>query len=177
MSDFAVQVKVKNGRLLAAILDAGYTSVRAFCMNEGFDDGRVGELLNFKLNPLSHDGCEWIPLVKRLSECLGPLPEELFPEHLQLMLESNSVTKFVAEQEMKSIVESAENKVIDADRVKWLLSNANISRREADILTATLVDESHDAEVGSALGITGGRVQQIRHKALRRIRNAASDES
>ena len=126
--DFRVQVKVTNNHLWQAIKAAGYPNVNQFCVAEGFSAGNIGELLNMKASPLGKDG-DWLPTVRRLSEILGPLPDELFPDSIPQL--PCNVSEFTSSSEdIERLIEQ-----IDArELVGKLKERAHLSPRLAYVL-------------------------------------------
>lgn len=173
VSDFAVNIKVKNGRLLRAILDAGYPNVRQFCMAEGFDQSQIGALLNFKSDPLLPDQTDWTKTVRRLSECLGPLPEELFPDHLQIILESNGATRFVADEQMRKLVDMSRDAIEDTELAMRLIEGANLTAQEDAFVRECVLDDEAIAAVAAKHRVCSARGHQVVRKALWKLRKSA----
>ena len=166
--DFRVQVKVTNNYLWQAIKAAGYDNVNQFCKAEGFDPGRVGEFMNMKAAPLGRDG-DWIPTARRLSECLGPLPDELFPDSIPV-LPSNATEFISSRDDIENLIES-----IDAKRIVGrLMASASLSKQAVQVLgQRSGDDEATLDEAGRSLGVSRERVRQIEAKGLRQLRLAA----
>jgi len=79
MSDYAISVKVRNGRIRRKIAECGFSSVNELCRKSGLPPHEVGALLNLKLPPLTGAG-RWRRTAAALAEVLGCTCEELFSE-------------------------------------------------------------------------------------------------
>src|ERR1700733_1330150 len=97
MSDYAISVKVRNGRIRRKIAECGFDSVSELCRKSGLHQGPVGALLNLKLPPLTGDG-RWRRSAIALAEVLGCTCEELFSETQRtLALRDNRGECFITE--------------------------------------------------------------------------------
>jgi hypothetical protein len=79
MSDYAITVKVRNGRIRRKIAECGFSSVGELCRKSGLHPEQIGALLNLKLSPLTRAG-RWRSPAAALAEVLGCTCEELFSE-------------------------------------------------------------------------------------------------
>ena len=79
MSDYAISVKVRNGRIRRKIAECGFSSVNELCRKSGLPPHEVGALLKLKLPPLTGAG-RWRRTAAALAEVLGCTCEELFSE-------------------------------------------------------------------------------------------------
>jgi len=79
MSDYAISIKVRNGRIRRRIAECGFGSVSELCRKSGLHPERIGALLNLKVPPLMGDG-RWRPSAAALAEVLGCTCEDLFSE-------------------------------------------------------------------------------------------------
>lgn len=174
---FRVEIKVKNALLWKAIM-ANHENVAQFSKAHGFGNGRIGDLLNLKESPLQKCG-EWTKLALDVSDALGFLPDELWPEHLQrryeiakaavemtrpeveaLMAEKHDPEQLMFSRESREQVESA-LKTLDTRL-------ANVLRLRFGIYEG---DPKTLEEVGHAMGISAARARQLEEKALRRLRH------
>lgn len=156
--DFRVTVRVQNAHLYRAIMDAGYESVAAFCRDAGMNDSRVSEFLSMKLSPIGKDG-DWRPMVRQMSEWLGPLPEELFPDHLPVLKRSTAIA-YMSSDEVE--------RLIDTKRVAELALSM-MTPREAYVARRRANGDTLD-EIAASEGVTPTRIRQIDMKARRRVR-------
>jgi hypothetical protein len=97
MSDYAISVKVRNGRIKRKIAECGFSSVNDLCRKSGLHPQRIGDLLNLKLPPLTGDG-RWRRSAAALAEVLGCTCEDLFSETQRtLALRDNHGECFITE--------------------------------------------------------------------------------
>jgi hypothetical protein len=97
MSDYAISVKVRNGRIRRKIDECGFSSVSELCRKSGLHPQRIGALLNLKTPPLTGDG-RWRRSAAALAEVLGCTCEDLFSETQRtLALRDNRGECFVTE--------------------------------------------------------------------------------
>jgi hypothetical protein len=95
--DYAISVKVRNGRITRKIAECGFSSVSDLCRKSGLHPERIGALLNLKLPPLTGDG-RWRRSAAALAEVLGCTCEDLFSETQRtLALRDNHGECFVTE--------------------------------------------------------------------------------
>jgi hypothetical protein len=97
MSDYAISVKVRNGRIRRKIDECGFSSVSELCRKSGLHPQRIGALLNLKTPPLTGDG-RWRRSAAALAEVLGCTCEDLFSETQRtLALRDNRGECFITE--------------------------------------------------------------------------------
>ena len=97
MSDYAISVKVRNGRIKRKIAECGFSSVSELCRKCGLSPPQIGALLNLKLPPLTGAG-RWCRSAAALAEVLGCTCEELFSETQRtLPLRDNRGECFITE--------------------------------------------------------------------------------
>jgi hypothetical protein len=152
MSDFAISVKVRNGRIRRKIAECGFASVSELCRKSGLHPERVGALLNLKLAPLTGDG-RWRRSAVALAEVLGCTCEDLFSETQRtLALRDNRGESFITESgflklsgrvELPLLQNPGEQLLEDADEQ----ATSAVVRRALDGLNLTVRDrriiESH----------------------------------
>ena len=79
MSDYAISVKVLNGRIRRKIAECGFKNPHELCRKAGLDPSQISALLNLKVPPLMRTGT-WRRSAVALAEALGCSCEELFSE-------------------------------------------------------------------------------------------------
>jgi len=183
MSDYVVQIKVKNAPMLRAMRARGFATAAELSKACGVHQGRLGEYLNLKRSPMLQDGM-WRDDFMRIAEVLRAMPADLFPlQHLKAPLRKNT-----AETEI-SLSELAGPDVAAA----WLASpedeliNDDVRRKLKDAMDA-LPDryryvlecrfgingpEKTLDEVGADLSVGRERVRQMEARALRKIKHPA----
>ena len=80
--DFAVTIKVRNGRLLSAIRAAGFTSVNAFCKQNGMSNNVVNAYVTLTRSPIQSVGDNAGQPTRAaldIADRLGVRVEDMFP--------------------------------------------------------------------------------------------------
>jgi len=147
MSDFAISVKVRNGRIRRKIAECGFSSVNELCRLSGLQPNKVGALLNLKLPPLTGAG-RWRRPAAALAEVLGCTCEELFSETQRtLALRDNRGECYITESKLlkwssraeRPLLENPEEQLIeDADEE----TKVEVIRRALDGLNLEPLDRS-----------------------------------
>jgi RNA polymerase primary sigma factor len=182
MSEYQIDIRIKNGLILQKIKQQGYESLAAFCRATTVCLHSLHQLLAFKRSPLDTKG-NYRPIVYKLCETLNCVPEELFTaQQMDLELKSNKRTLLVNEAEMRhhlerfNDVKSLEDQRMD-EQLHETLNNTleQLTAREQKVLDMRfgLTDGiSHTLEeIGINFGVNRERIRQIEAKALRKLRN------
>jgi hypothetical protein len=149
MSDYAVSIKVRNGRIRRKIAECGFGSVSELCRKSGLHPERIGALLNLKLPPLKENG-GWRRSAIALAEVLGCTCEDLFSETQRTFsLRDNRGECFITEAgflklsgrvELPLLENPAEQLLEDADEqakstvVRRALDGLNLTARDRKII-------------------------------------------
>jgi hypothetical protein len=124
MSDYAISVKVRNGRIRRKIAECGFGSVSELCRKSGLSQHQIGALLNLKLPPLTEAGC-WRRPAAALAEALGCTCEELFSETQRtLALRDNRGECFITETGFLKLSGRIERPLLE-NPVEQLLEDAD----------------------------------------------------
>jgi len=188
MSDFAIDIKIRNARIRRALSDAGYKSVGQFCRLNGFDASKLGDLFNLKKSPTMKSG-KWIKTVVRLAEVLKTTPDELFSESQKTIeLRSNESTINVSEEEARRIAEGAfcERVAIEAKTLEQEIEQEECERALHELMGSVLTPRERAivesrysanartlAQIGDGMGYSPERIRQMESKALRKLRSGA----
>jgi len=152
MSDYAISMKVRNGRIRRRMAECGFSSVNELCRKSGLRPEDIGALLNLKLPPLTETG-SWRRSAVALADVLGCTCEELFSETQRtLALRDNRGECFITEVGLLKLTSRAERPLLD-NPGEQLLEDADeqtkieVIRRALDGLKLTARDrrliESH----------------------------------
>jgi hypothetical protein len=147
VSDYAISVKVRNGRIRRKIAECGFSSVNELCRKSGLRPENIGALLNLKLPPLTRAG-RWRRSAAALAEVLGCTCEELFSETQRtLALRDNRGECFITEAGLLKLSSRVERPLLD-NPGEQLLEDADeqakigVIRRALDGLNLAARDRS-----------------------------------
>jgi hypothetical protein len=113
MSDYAISVKVLNGRIRRKIAECGFKNPHELCRKAGLDPSQISALLNLKLSPLMRTGT-WRSSAVALAEALGCPCEELFSETQRtLAIRDNSGERFFTEAAFRRLAGRVERPLLD----------------------------------------------------------------
>ena len=186
MSDFRVDIKVRNNRLIT-LIEEQYGTVAQFAKACKLSQGQVGDYCNLKDSPITkkrvNDGCyDWKPTASNIAEALGVLPEEIWPEHLQqIQLNTNKSHVVVTAGQIAGFIEnlSETDPLLTQikEEQKELVHKAleTLTTREAKVLNLRFgIEDGHAKtlrEIGDVIGVSTERVRHIEAKALRKLRH------
>lgn len=172
MTDFNVKITVRNNRILRAIKDLGFASVRKFAAAHSLDYQRTIDAIGFRLRPISHG--EWSEFAFDLSSALHCEPEDLWPDHMRNLKTNKRATEFSTDEAGVRALAAPTEKVTDGRLLQQLV--AQLPERTGYVLASRfgLVDgrERSFEEVASSIGLTRERVRQIEAKGMRHIKDS-----
>lgn len=173
-----IVAKAKQGDLLEALEKRGWNQ-RQMADFLGIDQNRLSRLLNLR----------WVPrifsdhLTQRLMELTGKTPEQLFPEWARKrdFLDTPKVRKIIFEATPEMVemaggglrLLSSPEDVSSAHELEVAITNAleSLSPKEREVIERTVMGDETQEEVGQSMNLTGGRIQQIKERALRKLRH------
>ena len=185
MSDYRVELKVKNNNILRKLEECGYTSVGDFCRRNGKMHwaSNIGDFVNLKKSPITAKG-RFFQVIEDMCEILLCSPEELFTDiQLTTALESNRRSIEVNEAQMKYLMEN-QKEILSLedqtdltnlpDKIEQLLET--LTPREAKIIAMRFglgdYEQAHNRwEIAQKFDVTTVRITQIEEKALRKLRS------
>jgi len=178
IKDYRIKLTVRNERLLSAMEEKGFPSVRKFCEINSLAYMTIVNVVSGKIKPLNNKG-EVVPCVKKLLEILDlPIDEAFTPRQLK-GFKKNTFNFSVKEKELTSLmnpVQNTELKLIESD-VNTALHNSlqSLSKNEQLVIKHRfgINTETKTLEETSKLlgGITRERVRQIEKTALKRLQH------
>ena len=190
MSDYRVDIKVRNNVFLYRLEKAGYNSIGEMCrINKKMSyASTIGSVVNMTESPFQSDG-DWRKPIKWCADKLNCAPEDLFNDsQLYTVLESNKRHVNVSEAEMKFMIEQ-ENNVLSLDdfNKKEKMENMvedklnTLTLREEKIIKMRFglgeFSEPHTLEeCGKVFGITRSRIRDIEAKAMRKLRHPSRSD-
>ena len=183
MTDYRVQIKVRNARLLRAIERAGHQPGQIFAREVGISyTGHLLPYLNLKRTPFDENG-DLRPCAEMLCVFLNRLPDELWSEEQRYLLVTNAAEIELSAASVHELLASPSDcadplslleKKQAAQAVDALLDT--LTPREAEVLRLRcgIDGESMNLEeMANAMGCSRERIRQIEVKALRKLRAPA----
>lgn len=170
MTDFRVEVRVKNARLWRAIRAAGFKSSADFCRVYGLREQQVSALMSVRQSPLYANRSDWTPLAWDVATALRMEPEELWPAHMQRMTSNGTLVRDLRLDEVAALPAPPAADMNGGD-VRALLTC--LTPKEERVVRERFglggIGQAGQAEIGSALNVSHSRVHQIEARALRKM--------
>lgn len=183
MTDYRVQIKVRNARLLRAIERAGHQPGQIFAREVGISyTGHLLPYLNLKRTPFDENG-DLRPCAEMLCVFLNRLPDELWSEEQRYPLLTNAAEIELSAASVHELLASPSDcadplslleKKQAAQAVDALLDT--LTPREAEVLRLRHGIDGEPMnleEMAKAKGCSRERIRQIEAKALRKLRAPA----
>lgn len=154
--------------------DLGIKSVKELSRRSGVSLGAIHNYINFKLSPRRQDG-SWRDNIRPLCHALAAEPDDVFPDHLNYEIETNSIEQFSNAALLRGDMPRQlmpSDEVNHCDRMAILNEVlSTLTDREQDVLKKRFYEGLSLEEVGKRHRMTRERVRQIEQKALRKMRN------
>lgn len=178
-ADFAVTIKVRNGRFLAALKRAGYKSVNGFCKKHRLNQATVNQYATMTLSPVNRYG-KPTKSIQNIADILDSTIEDMFPQRfLSLCLERTAraeVTMTPGEIGMllREPPRTPED-VIALEQAAARISNTLIllPPREERLLRLRFGmgprEEKTLEQISEQMGVTRERVRGIEANAIRKL--------
>ena len=183
MTDYRVQIKVRNARLLRAIEKAGHQPGQIFAREVGISyTGHLLPYLNLKRTPFDENG-DLRPCAEMLCVFLNRMPDELWSEEQRYPLLTNAAEIELSAASVHELLASPSDcadplslleKKQAAQAVDALLDT--LTPREAEVLRLRHGIDGEPMnleEMAKAKGCSRERIRQIEAKALRKLRAPA----
>ena len=183
MTDYRVQIKVRNARLLRAIEKAGHQPGQIFAREVGISyTGHLLPYLNLKRTPFDENG-DLRPCAEMLCVFLNRLPDELWSEEQRYPLLTNAAEIELSAASVHELLASPSDcadplslleKKQTAQAIDALLDR--LTPREAEVLRLRHGIDGEPMnleEMAKAKGCSRERIRQIEAKALRKLRAPA----
>jgi RNA polymerase sigma factor (sigma-70 family) len=179
MSDYRIEIKVRNANILRLMENQGIKTVAELCRLTGTHQSRIGKVLNLKASPLLSNG-DWQPSVIKICEFFGKMPSDLFSREQMTPLEKNigftdvgfeDITQFISVDPVALL----ENKDI-AKAVATAIATLTEQEEKVINLRFGLDGSEHTSrEIGELLGISSTYAKSLEGKALRKLRSKYTD--
>ena len=189
MSDYSVEIKIKNARVLRLMRLAGIKNAAELSRLSGVSQSRIGNLINLKMRPMSELTGTWRPTVLKIADALNCMPDDMFSDRQRLsFLESNKRSVEMSEAEVELLMDSRKEAMLPDDAVfateqrnaMVAIMDRVLSRRQALVLKGRLgFDQDGEKtleELGATLGVCKARVSQIEITALQQMKYARNKD-
>lgn len=174
MSDYEVTIKVRNGRIKAAMRKAGYESVAELCRATDNRETEVGKIVNMKISPIDSRTGMWRKVVFDISSALHCEPEDLFTERQMQGFNNTEMCRIVSEEQALAIGAEggAEGTILCKEVVSHLEENFNT--RNVDIFKSRFGlngdPEMTLVEIGEKHDLTKESIRRIESMMLRYLK-------
>lgn len=178
MTDYRIETKIRNDRILRALEGIGET-VGSFCKRHGWPPATLYKIAAMKIAPKHRDGMWRREIMVLCDEC-KLMPSDLFTERQLTPVRETKAVAQVGEDQLRAQLAdlnrlamdgiNPETLMIQRDLADSLLSELSPRYREA--VELSMGGESYEA-IAAALGVSRGRAHQIILKAERVMREAA----
>ncbi len=174
MTDYLLQVKIKNGPMMRAMKSAGYPNGAQLAKATGVSPGIVGDYLNLKRAPVMtrRDPGMWKADVLKIAEVLNVGPSDLFPpQHINDPLAKNHAEFEMSFDDVENLI-STHTQIDDRLQIEALMKN--LTPREVDIVNRVYgigVPKQELHEVAEDYGVGRTRIEQIAKRSLRHMKN------
>ena len=182
MKDYRARVKIVNNRLLTAIESSGYSSVNAFCTDQGFSPTAVGNYVNMKTSPILRNG-DWSRTALSMATALKRHPDMLFSSRQRHnVLKSNAADAVFSEERLDHILQKDPTQLLEDRDMTSLVGSAlgTLTGTERIVVEMRFGLEHGDEQsldsVANSFGLSPERIRQIEAKALRKLRNTNDSE-
>ena len=172
MSDFNIQIKVRNGRLLRAIRQK-YGSSAELCRKCEISPTIVSQYLIMKESPILKNG-EWKESAFDVSSAVGLEPEEIWPDYMRQIALRKSTVEMDASVDQIAALASGEGQLAIRLAAMKIIDTHRITPRQRKVLEMRFFDDMTLHQAGKIENVGGPRLRQIEAKALNSLRHPAS---
>ena len=172
MSDFNLQVTVRNGRLLRAIRDT-FGSTAEMCRQAGINQTQASALVTMRERPFRQDG-SLTTVAEAIVSALGVPADDLWPEHIARLKARRARVEIEMDAPTFAAIADGNPEAHAIYRHAISRWSRDLTERERTVLSichsgGTLEDASK--VIG---GVTRERARQVLLKGERKIRGAAA---
>jgi transcriptional regulator with XRE-family HTH domain len=172
MSDFNIQIKVRNGRLLRAIRQK-YGSSAELCRKCEISPTIVSRYLIMKESPILQNG-EWKESAFDVSSAVGLEPEEIWPDYMRQIALRKSTVELDASVDQIVALSNGDGQLAIKLAAMKIIDTHRIMPRYREVLKMRVMDGLTLEEAGKVVGVTRERIRQMECKAMRELRHPAS---
>lgn len=172
MSDFSIQIKVRNGRLLRAIRQK-YGSSAELCRKCEISPTIVSRYLIMKESPILMNG-DWKESAFDVSSALGMEPEEIWPDYMRQIALRKSTVELDASVDQIAALSSGEGQLAIKLAAMKIINTHRLRPRYREVLKMRFINDMTLEEAGKVVGVTRERIRQMESKSLRTLKHPAS---
>lgn len=172
MSDYAVKITIKNGRILSRMRARGIESLAELARRAGIKYQTLIEIVALKKRPIGKRG-KWLEGLENVAGVLKCDVEDLFSDaQREMALERNSGEIYLNEPEVMALTAG------NPERAYWIKTEAQRllasirDDRAKSVVMRHMDGETYD-EIARDMGVCTERIRQIERKAMRQMREKA----
>ena len=163
MSDFNVKITVRSSRVMDAIEDK-FGSQSEMARKTGIGLTIINGYVTMRISPVGLSG--WTGAAVDVATALGKNPSDLWPQHMQSVILKRATAELSLDMEDVKAIISGESPYL-----KDILGKSVKGMAPRYITAAVMASEGQTFdEIGSELGVSRARAQQIAVSAFRRMR-------
>ncbi len=174
--DYRVTITVKNNYLLSAMQEVGIKTAAELSRVSGVHQVEIGLFLKLKKTPYSTRGLR--PAIKKLSQCLKKLPEDLFPpQHIEKPLKKNEVTIEIHRGQIEKLISYELNPQQCIEYIEGIKTISTVMKALPEKHQKVLRDrfgmdgeEYTLRETAKRHNVTPEAIRQIQNRALKKMR-------
>ena len=178
MSDYRVEVRVRNANILRLMEERGIESVAELCRAAGTSNAAFGDVINLKKAPVDRKG-EWIPCVLKVCEYLFVMPSDLFSQEQMTPLKTNKGAVDLGFEDISRMLDDPTQDPslrLERQDIVGAVGAAleKLTEREQKVINLRfgIGGEEHNLkEIADIFELSCTRVMQIEAKALRKLRH------
>jgi RNA polymerase sigma factor (sigma-70 family) len=171
MTDYAVKVTVRNGRILGHMKKEGFDTLTSLAKAAGVSYTYLVDTVGLKRKPLDKHG-DWTDTALKIAIALKVSPEDLWSDAQQDMkLEQNSTEVFMDEAQVAGILSGHDMSRAIAMKNDVLTAIGHLRPREQQVIKGRFLEGKSSEEVGVEMRISRVRVGQIEAKAIRKMKH------
>lgn len=172
MSDYAVKITIKNGRILSRMRARGIKSLAELAKQAGIGYQTLVQIVALKKRPVGLRG-KWVAGLENVAGVLKCDVDDLFSDaQREMALERNSGEVYMDEPEVMALTSG------DPERAYWIKTEAQRllasipNERAKAVVMRHMSGESYD-EIANDLNLCKERIRQIEREAIRKMRMKA----
>ena len=172
MSDYAVKITVKNGRILSRMRACGIESLAELARRADIQYTTLAAIVGLKKRPVGRRG-NWLAGVENVAGVLKCDVEDLFSDaQREMALERNSAEVYLDEPEVMALTTGDPERAyfIKAEAERLLATLPN--ERDRSVVVRHMNGETY-GEIARDMGVCSTRIQQIEQRAIRLMRQKA----